>query len=504
MHICSLKNNYPELYNLYNLFIKKYPRTNKWKISRTIYHIINSMGDHVPKCICGNELTFDCYKNGYKKYCSGGCSAKNNKLVGNKNPMKNKNIVDKVMATKIKNNTIDVSTKVKRTLMRRYGVDNPMKINGALEKRQKTCIRKYNTDNYAKSNISKKKYKDRQLNYYSTKIGDEYVMVEYGNIMKILHPKCGTIFEITKSCLNLRINRYSSILCTKCNPISSNESELQREIKQWIESHGYNVTSNKRIIPPYELDIYIPEIKMAIEFNGLLWHSEYKVPKEYHMNKTNMCREKGIRLFHIWEDDWLYKNEIVKSIIGGYFNNNTKIHGRKCEIKDMCANDCHKFINDNHIQGFVPASVYYGLTYNNELVQIMSFKKHKDNTWEISRLCSKLNCSVVGGASRLFSHFVKNKKFNTLISYSLNDYFDGKVYKNLGMKYKNDTAPSYFYVDIKNRIRLSRQQFQKHKLIEQGFDPNKTESEIMAERGYFRIYNSGNRKFTLHDSNIPS
>lgn len=492
MNIYSIKKNYPDLYDEYVTIINMNSSMMKWKTSRVIYHIVNNVGN-IPTCNCGNKLSFDCYKKGYRKYCSGGCSGKNNKLFGNRNPMKIKSVVDKVKKTKIKNGTLDITHKISDILLEKYGVSNPMHVKGALDKRKRTLLKKYGVDNPAKiqSVIDSRKKNDTKI--FIKLLGKEYDLIEYNKIVKVRHTVCNRISDINRSTLLLRKSRYDSEYCVHCNPLHSNTSNCEKELLNFIKSiYKLDIISNSRkIIEPYEIDIYLPELNLAIEFNGLLFHSEYKVDKNYHIKKTNMCRNKNIQLIHIWEDDWLYKKDIVKSIISGHIGNNNKIYARKCNIKNLGVNDCREFINNSHIQGFVPATKYYGLHFEDELIQVMSFKRVKDNDWEISRLCSKLNTSVIGGASRIFKHFLNNNEFDSLISYSLNDYFDGGVYKNLGFEFVKETKPSYFYVVDRNR--LSRQKFQKHKLIKDGYDKEKSGDQIMLERGYYKIYNSGNK-----------
>ncbi len=366
----------------------------------------------------------------------------------------------------------------------------------------KKCEEKLRRETYKKNNSGKnfsiklrERLHDKLHDKYKKLLGKEYKILNLYDL-KFKHTVCGTIFHVNKQTIFGR-NRRNHKICTKCNPIEKFWSNNEKELLNYISS-SYNkkiVTNSKSIIKPYELDIYLPDLNLAIEFNGLYWHSELYKNKDYHKEKSILCSNKGIQLIHVWEDDWLYKQEIVKSIISGYLNKHSKIYARKCIIKEIEAKDCKEFINDCHIQSFVPATIYYGLFFENELVQIMSFKRIKDNDWEISRLCSKLNISIIGGASRLFKHFIKDYKILNIISYSNNDYFSGKIYEKLGMNFIKETEPNYFYIDRENTIRLSRQKFQKHKLVKQGYDENKSESQIMLERGYLKIYNSGNKKF---------
>ena len=265
---------------------------------------------------------------------------------------------------------------------------------------------------------------------------------------------------------------------------------------------GEIVTNTKSIIAPMELDIYLPELKLAFEFNGLYWHSELHKDKYFHLNKTEECNKLGVQLIHIWEDDWVYKKDIVKSMILNKLGMSNKIFARKCEVKEIIDNKIvREFLEINHIQGFVGSKVKLGLYYNNELVSLMTFGGYRknmnsyaqDNSYELLRFCDKLNTTVIGGASKLFTYFNKNYKPIEIISYSDYSRSIGNMYKQLGFDLSHLSEPNYYYIiDAK---RIYRFNFRKDVLIKQGFDPNKTEVEIMHERGYYRLFDCGMQKW---------
>jgi hypothetical protein len=179
-----------------------------------------------------------------------------------------------------------------------------------------------------------------------------------------------------------------------------------------------------------------------------------------------------------------------------------KIYARKTIIKELKNNEIIKFLNENHLQGFVNGNVNLGLFFNEELVSIMTFGKkrlslgYKNNIkgeYELLRFCNKINTNVIGGASKLFNYFIKNFDFKNIISYADRSWSIGNIYKLLGFNLIGKTEPNYFYIIDDHRE--NRFKYRKDKLIIQGFDSTKSEHEIMIERGYFRIYNSGNLKF---------
>ena len=339
------------------------------------------------------------------------------------------------------------------------------------------------------------KSKNIALNRYNLKIQD----IKNDIIISVCD-KCNKSFEANYQVLYNRFV-YNNTLCTECNPINSlsdGETQLQNFIKDnYVDDI---VLNDRKIIAPYELDIYIPELKIAFEFNGLYWHSELYKDKKYHLDKTEKCEKLGIQLIHIFQDDWEFKKEIVKSIILNKLNKTPeKIYARKCTISKIQDNKLiRKFLNENHLQGYVNSEIKIGLFYNNELVSIILFgKKRKimnssanNNDYEMYRFCNKLGTNIIGGVSKLFSYFIKNYNFSKIISYADRSYFNGNNYLKLGFRLDGKTEPNYYYVI--GRKREYRFKFRKDILVKNGFDANKTEHEIMLERKIYRIYNSGN------------
>jgi hypothetical protein len=245
-----------------------------------------------------------------------------------------------------------------------------------------------------------------------------------------------------------------------------------------------------------ELDIYLPDLKLAFEFNGLYWHSELYKNKEYHLNKTKRCLMKDIHLIHIYEDEWIYKKEIVKSrILNLLSKNKYKIYARKCIIKEVNGRETKEFLNNNHIQGYVPSDINLGLYYSKKLVLLMTFGKgrFKNKEQELLRFCNKLNTSVIGGASKLFKYYCKNYSFNNIVSYADRSWSNGDIYEKLNFIKKSETIPNFYYVI--EGLRVNRFKYRKSELIKEGYDRNKTAHKIMNDRNIYRIYNSGNLKF---------
>ena len=233
--------------------------------------------------------------------------------------------------------------------------------------------------------------------------------------------------------------------------VSSPELELQNLLKGF----GIDfVTHERRVLDGMEIDIYIPNKKIGIEFNGDYWHSSAVKDRNYHFDKSKLAESKGIRLIHIYEYEWrVMKDKIIQLLKIALGVVGSKIYARKCEIKEISNQEAKRLNDSVHLQGHRSAQVTYGLYCHGELIQLMSFSKTHynrnlkgDNSWEIIRGCPGSNNIVVGGVSKLFSRFVKDYDPDEVFSYCDFNKFDGKSYEAIGMKFVGYTGPDKTYL----------------------------------------------------------
>jgi len=262
------------------------------------------------------------------------------------------------------------------------------------------------------------------------------------------------------------------------------------------------IENSKKIIPPYELDIYIPEKNFAIEYNGLYWHSEQQgKDKDYHLKKLEMCLKKGIQLIQLFEDEWIFKKEIVEKRIKQLLNINDapRIHARQCDIKIIDNNTKNDFLNSYHLQGQDISSIRLGAFYENELVSVMTFSrgsiakgaKIQEGHWELNRFCSNYNFHVPGIASKFLSFFKRNYEWLRIYSYADRRWSQGNVYKVLGFVKEHCTKPNYWY--IKNYQRIHR-----YGLRKRSDEPRDIPEWVLRlKEGYNRIWDCGVIKFSL-------
>lgn len=464
-----------------------------------------------PKCVgCGGEIIFsERFDRGYNDFCSVKCINSQKDEMNNriKKSMNEKYGVDYYPKHK------DFKDKVKKTVYSRYGVDNVAKLKSSTlkskktrlkkygdpnycnyEKHDETCLRKYGVNNYTKSKNFKYQI---DLNYKNLNPDINILKINNG-IVTIKCDKCNKNCDVTKHIIYGR-SKSNQEICTFCNPIGQTFiSYGEQQIVDFIKSIGVNVFQTHKILPnKKEIDIFLPDFNIGLEYDGLYWHNELFVDRKYHLNKTNDSKNLNINLIHIFEDEWIHKRPIVESIIRNKIGKiENKIFGRKCNIKELLPKESNLFLNKNHIQGTANSKIRLGLYYDEELVSVMTFSSGrkpmggKSDEWELTRFCNKIHTNVIGAASKLFSYFIKVYSPKKIVSYSDIRLFDGKMYEKLGFIKIHESEPNYWY--IINGLRYHRFGFRKSLLIKEGYDPNKTEQQIMLDRKIYRIYDCGN------------
>ena len=438
-------------------------------------------------------------------------------IYGTEHPMQNVDVKNKTRETNLSRYGVHstlmveyVKRKIASTVFERYGVSHQSQSKEFRESYKRTAMERYGVENPMKSDLVKERFKlVLWQNYYSLnkdllKFTPQNPSVPLKEGDPIEWKCCGHVSEY------IDYNGPMSARCPICDKSVYGTSSGEIELIDFITSvySGEIRHRDRSLIKPKELDIYIPDRNLAIEYNGVYWHSSGSIEEDQffetrHYNKTLLCGERGINLFHVSEFDWqnVQKKEIIKSMIRHKLKKNTKIHARKTEVREVSPSDSREFLERNHLQGNVNGSkVNIGLYHNNKLVSLMTFGKprfNKNFEWELLRFCNDLNMSVVGGASKLLKHFRKLES-GSIISYANRDHSLGTLYQNLGFELISESSPSYVW--HYNNKKYSRYETQKHKLknlLGDGFDENLTEAENMYKNGFRRVFDSGNWVFGL-------
>lgn len=428
-----------------------------------LYLLRNNL-DQIPVCKCCNKtLSFHTPSCSYRTYCSAKCSA----------------------------NSKDTINKRRGTNLKKYGTKNVLTKDRSI--RQQTAFNRI-YENFDRFNTKVVPVFD------TTSFKGKCNRTEY----EWLCVRCNTPF---KRLFVPYLQRWPK--CPKCDGCFT---DIEDKVKFFLQTTQFQTRFHyRKIIKNHELDFFIPELQIAIETNGLFYHTERFFPdKNYHNNKTNLCLQKGVKLIQIFSDELNVNPKACFGRLKAILGMNKKINGRKCAIKQIAPDICAKFLNKYHTQGADKSNIKYGLFYKNRLVSVMTFCKlrkvlgstSQQNSWELSRFASMYGFSVHGGFQKLLKKFVVDLNPKLLISYCDKRWTPDpqkSVYATSGFEYVHTSKPNYWYVGNSSK-RLHRANFQKHMLLAKypQFDKSLTEAQIMKELGYLKLWDCGHHKFQIN------
>lgn len=499
-------------YEFKNSNDRTYHLKKQHKLKYIEYIIKYYYNNQIPKCKCGcgTILKFKSHKenNWFSEYT--------------KNHWPHKKHTEKIKKI-IKENTI-------KSMQRKYGVDNYWQTEECKNKIKQTKFKKYGDENYNNSNKNKQTCLQKYgvLNPHNIKnVADKIKRTRYNKYIKRLNSEFNTEYLLKfenwynqlfkfkcKTCNNIWEQKHNIPKCPLCN--KKQRSIIQKEIQDYLKTdlNIQTIYSNrKNIITGFELDIYLPDYNVAIEFNGNFWHSELNgKTRKYHIKKTELCEEKNIYLIQIFEDEWINKKEIVKNRLKTILKSNENvIMARKCQIKEIESKEKNIFLENTHLQGKDNSSIKIGLYYQNNLVSVLTFGKQRvalgfktknsnENIYEIIRYAS--NKIIIGGFNKMLHYFIKKYQPTKIISYADRRwvYKHNNIYIKNKFKLINQTAPNYWYMNKNNYlIRYHRYNFRKNILNKKlsYFDKNISEWDNMKNNDYDRIWDCGNFKYEL-------
>jgi len=525
---------------LYEWIFKETSFLKTENLAQRVYHIIYEI--YGPKKCenCGGEVKrFISFNGGYPRFCSKKCANSNeSKKEKTKKSMQEKYGVDnpmKVNAFKrkmVENTDYEKKQKsIQKTFDEKYG-GHPMFCD-AIKKKvvektdykkrsetiKKTNLEKYGVENVFQSEEIKEKIKQTNLERYGVKNLSQAVefkkiikrnqkKVFFERMLKKLDKIVIPLFDFSmyhgvgyrkeykwrcKECETIFFDHMDDghlPKCPICNPKLNRISENENEIFNFINNNT-KIQSNRTILNGKELDIYIPDKKLAIEFNGLYWHSELlRTDKFYHLNKTIGCEKNDVFLIHIFEHEWLKSKKIVKSFINSKLELfEEKIDVKNCSLKKITTKQRDIFLKKNCIICKTYKDVFsIGLFHKNELVSVMYFKQIENNNekkFELVNFGNKINCDIKDSEAVLFDYFKQKCKPEYVVSYIDRRYPFVKPYENIGFKKVSCTDPQCYY--FKGRSTFIPQS-------EIDLSENKkdlSEWDYMQKIGYNRIWDCG-------------
>lgn len=419
-------------------------------------------------------------KNKSELYCPNNCcfTEKGNISKNNINHKKRKETCIKKYGAEHPLQNQEVLDKVKQTCLEKYGYETPLKNEDVKNKIKATNINRYGYENILSSPVIKEKIKNTNIKKYGCEYPAQNTNIKLKQ-QNILYDKYGCLF-----------NRKSAHL-------------TQNEIRDFLKELGCDFNSDRSILNGKEIDLYNKELNLAIEYCGLYWHTEDSPePRnyKYHYNKYKACLNKNIQLLTIFSDEWKFRNKQVKQFIRAKVGKcENKVYARNCIVKKIHNNEAKNFINENHIQLCkIAPQISYGIFCNDELLGVVSFKKHHRNSNDIilNRLAFKNNYQIIGGASKLIKNAIKISNFDKVITWSDNRYTNGNLYENIGFKLDGLLKPDYSYVLIKKpTIRYNKQSMKKKDIQ---CPSGMTEKEYLNSIGYSRIWDCGKKRWVYN------
>jgi len=401
----------------------------------------------------------------------------------------------------------EIREQVKQTCTIKYGVENPMQSKKIKQAAHQTCFNNYGYYNPGEVPEIKDRIKSTNIERYGVvSTSQVHISTETLSLLDNVnwlqeqhHTKELTLTQIAKK---LKVDASTVSERFKKHLIEIKKFDFsapEREVFEFISALEVNcISSTYSIIPPFELDIYVPEYNIAIEFNGLYWHSEAAGKDDkYHLNKTELCEAKGIRLIHIFEDEWRDHPQQCKDTLKHFFGKSDKgVYARKTTVKEIPWKIAKEFLRKYHLLGSGTAGNYrIGAYYNDELISVMVFGQSNneggDCAVELKRfVTNKQNNPGLG--SKMFKFAITNQNYNEVIAFVDRRWFTGLVKDHIGFKVVGYSKPALWWTDGTNRFQ--RRFKTKKGLIAAGSNPLLTKRKMLLEQGYYRIWDCGKIK----------
>lgn len=388
----------------------------------------------------------------------------------------------------------EIAARAHTTNMERYGSETPWGSEAVRETRKENMVRRYGVESSFQMQSTKDAIAYRRRaravgDHAATILGDADMLggliesfdhrptyIEIADALGI--PMCQTIVKsVHRHGLAGMVNTHAKT------------SGMENEVRDYVRSLGFDGYADTTVLGGKELDIYVPERDVAIEFDGGYWHSDEVNPNhDMQLSKTVACEAKGIRLIHIFEWEWLGRRRVCESMIRSALGMDNRVYARRCHVVEITPHDAMTFLDANHIQGAVGSTLRLGLELDGELMSLMTFGNPRFGSFdgaEMLRYCCRMGVEVVGGMSRLMSHAIRDYGVHDVMAYCNRSKFTGRSYERIGFAHVRDTSPSYVWVN--GQEVLSRYSTQMT-----------DEDATMRSRGFRRVYDCGTKVYELH------
>jgi len=401
----------------------------------------------------------------------------------------------------------EIMNKIKQTNLSNYGVEYTYQREEFKRKSKEVNRDRHGVDYYVQSNEFKTKYKQASIGRYGAEHHMQRNFSEETKQILSNREKLKELYDLHGGIkLSKQLGVWDCVVYDRLRKfdIPLNDSKVsaaERQVASFIESLGFDIITNSRdILNGKELDIYIPDKDIAVEFNGIYWHSSACIDKRYHLNKTEECERLGIQLIHIFEDEWDDRQEQIKNMLKSLLDKDDRpvVYARKCDAYEETNSNLKEFYNEHHLQGYFHATYNFVLKCEGNVVAAMSFLKRSDDEYELSRYAT--SCRVVGGFGKLLKKaktHLKQAGVSRLVSFANKRYSTGNLYFKTGWVHEKDLPPDYTYLygNKRQNKRRFRRKYLPNLLL--NFDPSLTEVENTGRNGIYQIFDCGLMKFSI-------
>jgi hypothetical protein len=289
--------------------------------------------------------------------------------------------------------------------------------------------------------------------------------------------------------------------CPICGALMSKSEEDIYTYVVGLIGEDKIIRNDRKLLKGKEIDIYIPSMKIGFEYDGVKWYSEkFGKGRFYHLDKTEAAERCGVKLYHIFEDEWVYHREIVKSKIRhilGCDGELPRIMARKCNVVEIDRDIAKDFLDKYHVQGYVNCTVNIGCFYEDKLISVMSvLKEREEGKWNLVRFATDINYICQGVFGKVLKWFIKEYNPISIKTFADRRWTvdkDNNLYIKTGFALDGIVKPDYRYIsDDEKHERFHKFNFRKSILIKKyGFSEDMTESEMTEKLGLHKIWDCG-------------
>lgn len=391
----------------------------------------------------------------------------------------------------------EIKERVKQTVQEHFGVNYPMQAKEVQEKSKQTCLKKYGVEWSSQCEEIKEKIKQSNIQKYGVEHtfqceqikekAKKTIQEHFGVEHHLQNPKI--MQKQIQTNLERRGIQYNIFLPKQY----SNNSQPNQAFAKLLEDNNIEYT-REFPLQNYCYDFKVGNILIEIDpfaTHNSLWGIRDTAPtdKNYHQQKSKVAVEQGYQVIHVF--DWDNKDKIIELL-----KQRPVVYARKCLVKEITNKQCNDFLNEYHLQGTCRGQkIKYGLFYNNQLVSVMTFGKpryNKNYEWELLRYSSIY--AIVGGAEKMFKHFMSCHRPKSIISYCDNAKFKGDVYKKLNFHLLSQGTPTKHWYNPKTQQHITN-----NLLLSLGFDnifhtnygKGVNNEQLIIQEGYVPVYDCG-------------